>query len=543
MIKIEWAFTKGFVRWRGRNRISPVNAWFMRNMRIRNNVIVQKRWANYINTSTWSAEIQALLRYKLDGHLLAVANGTLYKNVQSSWTSVGSVWWYTTPYTMISYGDFVMILNWVTHMYIYHKLYGVFKQDSGAGFQSWSAVLPPEMDDGVSSVVEAYPLIWCTITWFTLIAWNNSVTKKTLYISKPVTPVEPWNCYNFSTTAGQDYDIGENRYMDSGILAMVSAGENAYVFCQESIEIIGRATANVTWSIVTLATQKIWSTNQIINKDCADVVGDKVFYIDKELKICTINYEPGIENPLIWIISWPIQDWLDLNVRNDSLHAKVFHDRKEGHVEFHLVKIDWTSTTMPDIVVIRDLASQSFYIDDDQAFKCIVRWGSEMTLTYASTWQYLFRDNDSDTYDNRREDTSGTATAITAQYNTINMALGTPQEKMFQWFIVRWWIDESCNIQFDCYIDWTLEFTQTIIDNDIPTAEKNVVSTWDPKSYSNSQKIRPFEFVADVGMVRRKGKRIRIQITCTGTSANKFYLDELWIDAVATGNYELSDKF
>ena len=34
------------------------------------------------------------------------------------------------------------------------------------------------------------------------------------------------------------------------------------------------------------------------------------------------------------------------------------------------------------------------------------------------------------------------------------------------------------------------------------------------KSYSNSQKLYPFQFVADQWMIRIKGKRIRIQITC-----------------------------
>lgn len=67
-----------------------------------------------------------------------------------------------------------------------------------------------------------------------------------MYISKPITPDTPYHCFNFSITAGQDYDIGENRYMDSNVLAMASTNDNAYIFTEESIEVIGRDTVSVS---------------------------------------------------------------------------------------------------------------------------------------------------------------------------------------------------------------------------------------------------------------------------------------------------------
>jgi hypothetical protein len=43
-------------------------------------------------------------------------------------------------------------------------------------------------------------------------------------------------------------------------------------------------------------------------------------------------------------------------------------------------------------------------------------------------------------------------------------------------------------------------------------------------------------------MLRKKGKRIRIKVTAQ-TGGMEFYLDSLAIDAVATGEFELNDKF
>lgn len=545
MIEIKWAFSTWMKRGRGINRIPPSSAWFMRNMRIKNWAVVQKQGTDYIWSAPSSYTIQALLRYKLDSTLLAVANWTLYIDAHTgSWTSVWSVWWFTTPYSMFQYGDFVLILSGRDHMYIYHDLYGLYKHWAWwATFENLPAVLPPAMDDGISSIVQAYPLMGCAITGFTIIAGNNSVTKKAIFISKPVKPDAPRLCYDFDTSAWQDYDIWENRYMDSEVLALAPSMGNVFIFCEESIEIMGRETAQVSWSIVSLSTRKIWQADQIASKNLHATVWDKVFFFTKSKQIKTINYAPWIENPEIGTISDDIQDRLDLNIDSDQDNAFAYYDRQEEHIEFHLIR-DWgSSSTMPDVVICFDLNTQSRYMDDDIWFSQIIRGWSSGTRTYASNAQYLYIDNAGDTWNNRRQDNTSTSIAINAEYNTPNISLWTVNEKLFQGFIITWGIDQSASLEVKCYIDGTLIFTKTIIDNDIPTSEKSVVDTWDPTVYVTSQKIFPFQYVVDQWMLRQKGKRIRIQVKCTSTSANKFFFDGLFIDAVATGNYELSDKF
>lgn len=557
MIQIKNAFSKGMKRWRGMNAIPPFYAWYMRNCRIDDGMVKNKIGADYAVTSTDTKHIQALLYYRLENTWLAIANGKLYKWVTSSpWTLVGLCWWYTDKdeYNMFTHGDFVLILSWQTHIYVYHQVYWLYQSSDPLGFNSWTWVLPPALNDWVSSLVEAYPRIWCAITWFTLIAWNSSVARKVLYISKPVTPTAPWNCYNFST-ATTKYDIWENRYMNSIILALIPVQDNVYVFCENEIELIGRWTAQDTGSVVTLATQKIGSTDQIMNRRCWVAVGEKCFFFTKSKRAMAINYQPWIEFPTIAPISDDIQDWLDQNIGDDQANrlATAYYDRDEEHVEFHLVKEWGDSNTVPNVVLIYDLKSQSRSIDDDIAFQHLARGATNYSQTYWANGAHLYRDGYGESArGNRWQDATNTIYAINAQYNTPNIWLWTTEEKLFKWVIVRGGINAYCEITVDVYIDGILECTKSITSANIPTAEKSVIETWDPETYSNNEKIYPFELVLDQWMVRKKGKRIRIRITAKSSNdgepgldpyANRFYLDELRIDAVSTGNYELSDKF
>lgn len=550
MIQIKNAFSKGMMRWTGINKIPPFYAWFMRNMRIKDWIVKQKQWSQRYAPTPSARNVQAMLWYDLTNQLLCVAWWYLYRSADTtSRVIVGSVWAYTTPYSMFAYGDFVLILNGIDHMYIYHNLYGLYQHWVWwSTFNNTAWVRPPQMNDGVSSIVEAYPLIGNKITGFSIVAWNNSVSKKVLFISKPVVPDAPRRCYDFWLWSWQDYDIWENRYMTSEILAIAPAMWNIYIFCRDSIELMWRWTAETASSIITLSTQVIAEWDQILWMNMFVAVDDIVFFWTKDHRIRTINYAPGLTNPKIATISDPIEDWIKMNVKSswrENLWFGVFHKWNQ-QVEFHFTSTDAISN-YPDKVLIRDLKEQSRFIDDDIAFNQFAYWQKERDVLYCAnnTSVYKLWMKYDLTYMNRRQDSNGNTIAITGQYNTPNIFLGTVEEKLFRWFIITWGIDQNCEITFDCFVDWNLVFTKTIIDNNIPTAQKSVVNTWDPKSYSNSQKLYPFQFVADQWMIRIKGKRIRIQITCTNASnsASQFYLDGLRIDALSTWNYELSDKF
>lgn len=87
-----------------------------------------------------------------------------------------------------------------------------------------------------------------------------------------------------------------------------------------------------------------------------------------------INYTQGLEFPMLDTeLSTPINDRLELNVDNSQDKAYAYYDKTENHIEFHLIKEGGTSSSLPDLVVIYDLKSMSFYIDDDIAFQAIAR--------------------------------------------------------------------------------------------------------------------------------------------------------------------------
>jgi hypothetical protein len=54
--------------------------------------------------------------------------------------------------------------------------------------------------------------------------------------------------------------------------------------------------------------------------------------------------------------------------------------------------------------------------------------------------------------------------------------------------------------------------------------------------------LMPFDYVADQGKIRKKWKRIRLQIIAN-TVWNNFCLNNLAFNAEAIGKFELSDRF
>lgn len=99
----------------------------MRNMRINDGVTVQKQGSDFLFTAP--AEVQAMLRYPLQSRLLFISAGKLYHGTSSA-TLIGAVGDYTTPYTMFSYGDYVLILSGKEEIRVYHSLYGLYRSDS-----------------------------------------------------------------------------------------------------------------------------------------------------------------------------------------------------------------------------------------------------------------------------------------------------------------------------------------------------------------------------------------------------------------------------
>lgn len=545
MQRINNAFSKWFIVWKGRNNLPTDHAWYLQNVRIKNWGITNKKGARKLHEATH--HVQAIFWYDLDNRLYYIRDATLIRFPNSSlWNLFIAAWdklWWTNPRRIVKYWDFVLMLNWRSHMRVFHLEHWLFRVDNASWYESWPSILPLWISDWVW-VRMPDPIIWCTITWFTLIAGSNTVTRNILYISHPVSYVEPYNSYNFSIPSWwQEYDIWENRHMSSEILGMVSTGNNAYIFCKDSIEIIGRDTMSIAWSIATLSTIRIWTGEQLLSHRTAVAVWEQVFFFTRQRTICSINYTPGIEDPNIDLhFSDSINEWLKLNiVQWSQRNAFAYYDKKEEQVEFHLHSI-FETENYPDIVVIRDIKSQTRLIDKDMAFQDLCIWWATWQTTYAAQGKFIYEDN-ANTYNNYYQDNSWTNQWIEARYHTTNIAMGNEtQEKLFKWFTIAWWMTMWNKIIVRCFIDWKLEFSKEISSFDIASSELSAIDTWDPVNYSQTNKLYPFEYVADQWKIRKKWKRIRIAVECSEIN-EQFYVDTLFIDAVPTWNFELNDKF
>lgn len=545
MIRIQNAFSKWMIVWKGRNNLPTDHAWYLENVRIKNWWIMNKKWAKRLVDAWWY--IQAIFWYDLTNSLYYIRNSVLYKYPSNAYSSLFITAWdrltWTNPRTVIQYWDFVLLLNWKSHMRVFHENHWIYRVDNASWYQSWSSILPLWISDWVW-VRMPDPIIWWKITWFTFIAGNNSVTKNILYISHPITTAEPFKCYDFSIPGGwQEYDVWENRYMDSEIQWMVSTGENLYVFCKNSIEVLWRSTVSVVWWIATLSTLKIWNSAELATPRLVVAVGDQVFYYTKTKKICTINYTPGIDDPEIDLhFSDEINDRLFLNIDFFQRTAYAYHDKKESLVEFHLNSVfsDWDT---PDVVIIRDLKNRTRLMDRDIGFQMLCSGWDDWDQTYWTHWNFIYEDNVDLSQHNRYQTTEWVQEWIEAKYHTTNIALWNEnQEKLFQWFSIAWWMTISNQIVVRCFIDWRLEFTKNILWSEIANTELSAIDTWDPRNYNSIDRLFPFEYVADQGMLRKKGKRIRISVECSEPE-QQFYVDTLFIDAVPTWNFELNDKF
>ena len=93
------------------------------------------------------------------------------------------------------------------------------------------------------------------------------------------------------------------------------------------------------------------------------------------------------------------------------------------------------------------------------------------------------------------------------------------------------------------YIDGKKEFMKTVTWDDIADSERLSLNVgWEDKDMMMEFNLMPFDYVADQWKIRKKGKRIRLQIVCNRVWAN-FCLNSLAINAEAIGLFELSDKF
>jgi hypothetical protein len=254
--------------------------------------------------------------------------------------------------------------------------------------------------------------------------------------------------------------------------------------------------------------------------------------------------------------------WLDIskriedNIGKDQRRPFAFYNNAEQTIEFHLgTKIeiegsnppDYTTNGVNNIVLIYDLHNQSFLVDDNKSFNCAdfayISWEDAEVYAGSAINNRLYHMVE------RYYDTDGTPSLITttpikSEYDTPNICLGNPSDlKFFRWINFSGMMNKFTRFDITVYIDGKQEFHKIITWEDIANSERLALNVgWPDKDQMKEMNLMPFDYVADQWKIRKKGKRIRLQIIAN-TVGNNFCLNNLAFNAEAIGKFELNDKF
>ena len=525
----------------GRNKIPPHFSGFLRNCRIINQAICPRKWSVALdNDQQWP------FRHMIWNYweLLAVSGGRFYK-LLPTFFDYGDITGWGSPsgqYNLISYGTYTLIFNGRTPPYVY-------KKGSGTIFQIPVNNYPIDVNTN-EPIASFNPLIGAAMTWFTFAAGNTSADKHVLYVSQPIdikSAEQEANCYNRWSIdlQGTYYNdkYSASRFMTSPILGMVATLYELFIFCEKTIEVYRRGEyINNGGPISYLYTQPLADWDHLASFKSAVAAWNKIFYLTSNLKVKSIWYEPWKEQPEIGDLSdrlgQEIRLFLEQNIDPNQSYCFGFYDRNEHTVERHLKK---KGTGINNITLLYDIINDTFLVDEGKEFGAMAYGGSIWNKVYA--WSFIDWTYYEDDYDYYDQDLLNTTVPIPFEYNTPNIALWqVTLEKFFRGFTLAWGMNRETTLTINCYVDWKLQFTKIVSWWDINPSELKAINIWWPDQPQTRDYIQPFDYVADQWKVRKKWKRIRIQIKANRLYQN-FYLDYLDIEAEATGNYELNDKF
>lgn len=530
-IQIDKAFEKGLVQDVWRNKIPQFFAWWIRNARIQNWASTIRKW----NRVIWSPAIAWPVQWMVYVDQLYFVS---WWNLCSLFGIIGNIW-YTWPVNFIVYWPVLIILTWVGNPWV--------RESNTLSFFQVPDTLMPFLGWAWAYDCPLNPYIGDSFTGFTFFAGNATWYRNVLYISQPVkvnlitNQPEYTTCYKWNSLIPRNSDSAENRAMTSDILGIKANTNNLYIFCKDTIEILGRSSATNVWWIVTLFTQPIADWDQVMNNDCIVSAGNKIFYLTRSLKVRTIWFIPWVVDPAVGDLTDRIYQsiawfmWEIDNLSSDS--AFWIYCKTDNTVRWHLKTI-WSSVN--NICLIYDLENDCFLVDDNKNY-------SSMTTGIDSSWNYALYAWDATSVTIYEDDfwwldVTGIPWIPPYERDSPNIWFWQPNRvKQFRWFTIAGGINQYTTLNFKLYVDGVQIMSQSASFSDI--SDPNAINIWWP-DISSSFALYPFEFVFDEWQVRAKWKKIRLKITASVTPwfSPWFYLDSLSFFVRPIAPYELSDK-
>jgi len=589
-ITISEAFTKWFVG--GYNQVFTPTSYsnYLRNCRLENQWICMRDWFRVYTTYWYLGEFVKLKA--ADNHLFAlvIVNNKLhlYKLLPSSardlWEISSTVYDDYSSYDLVSIWDCLLILSKGKRPYRYRE---------GEGLIPLPDECMPSRDGTLAPDYRFMSTHGVYYSWFVFINEIDSDLQLTnrVILSHEVNrdaKERRLNARDFSARRDADKLIIPSKIIcPSAVQAMVSTQQNLYIFCQDSVQYLDRDLLMEYAQNKTLRTLPLASWNRLLSKNLCVAAGNYVFFMSKDRHIRTLWYTQGIYDPQIADITdtqfW-IQKWINDNIRCDQPYWFAFFNKQDYTVEFHLRSNELQLQN--DVVLIRDLQHQQWLIDTWKHFGSMENFERDRT---ASNWEtiserkwtahvvagwgwsqwserfYYQSDSKYDSDVNRAGEIY--VNPIEFEYNTVNMALWEiAEQKLFNWVRLTWAInihtgntDEPFDwnkalFEVNVYVDGKQICNKKVNRQQIYDTYQRLqievgwpeIPEFDPEDrdivVQYNRLLFPIDLVLDQWMVRRKWKRIRVQIKSKTPWAD-LYLSWLSLRVTPIGHFDLSDKF
>lgn len=345
-----------------------------------------------------------------------------------------------------------------------------------------------------------------------------------LYMSRAGSKASPTNILDFSGSGS------DALYFKSKIMWLSATREQLFVFTEDSIEIISYAESGGTMTMISVPIA--WS-NQPANPRMVVKTDDLVFFWTKDNQMKSLNYMQWVTERVVGDVSHrpnlSIKDFTDTLDENQST-SFGYYDRAEKTIHWHL-RQKWEP--MPNVVLIYDVNTDSFFIDTNKYFNCVAGHNNRY-YAGSSFGTIIYQDNNWPTDDGQ---------PIEWQRKSALLSVGSPDyRKEFRWVNVYWEKEDDVEIMVTVLVDGLTAFNGVIQAWQESISWYATTPIWESlvAFETQSSSLRPFEYVITRGNMRARGKNI--QIVFNGNSVWDFCLSWMEIGYKDLYDNKNSDK-
>lgn len=524
VLTVDNAFSKWFVEGKGKNKIPPQFSSYLRNARINNGATTQRLWHSSVVTSNIWTYVKWLAKntnFWIETIFACVNNEfrpidlTTNNYLTSVWTLNGD-----TDCNVIQYGKYSIILTWTSLPYV---------RDWSSFFQVLAANMPNTNTPAVN------PIIWETFSNYTFIAWNTPQTENILYVCVPPTLTTQQNCYDWAWT------WSDSLVFSSKILWLRSTIDRLFVFTERTIEIITTQSIQ-SWNTISSPVAQ-WEF--LASYGSVIAAGKMVLFLTKSKKIKTLDYTPGITQPLVGELSDRPITWIDLFMQwlsDDQSQSYGYYNKNQNIVKWFLRS---KNSVINDVSLVYDFVNDSWFVDNNKYFNKFIEFSWSFYC-----WSMLSANiiKDETWYDDDGE-------WIAYEYQTPEIDFwNSTSRKQFREMSIAWQINIFSKIWVEILVDWQTVF-KWVVDWSVflsnATALLDGIGSqpigWEPIWWqlfwiNNISTLYWFESVVTKWNLRSKGKRIKAIFTWSEVGQN-FSIDTLSFTVAPIWDYDRKDQF